>query len=95
MIEHPFLRRQRLKNPNKITMKTILPGKLTYIGIGISLAGMIGRRFGIVLPEDEINGVATFLAANWDVFAELGGLLTAAYGRFRATAFPPKAEVVE
>ena len=40
-----LLNRQRLKNPNKITMKTILPGKLTYVGLAISLAGMVAGRF--------------------------------------------------
>jgi len=89
-----ILNRQRQKNPNKITMKTILPGKLTYVGLAISLAGMVAGRFGIVLPKDEINGIVTLIAANWDAVAQLGGLLTAAYGRYRATNHPPKPEIV-
>ena len=89
-----ILNRQRQRNPNKLTMKTILPGKLTYVGLAISLAGMLGRRFGITLPTEEINGITTFLAANWDSFAQLGGLITAAYGRYRANNHPPKPEIV-
>ena len=91
-----ILNRQRQRNPNKITMKQILPGKLTYVGLAISLAGMLGRRFGFVIPESEINGIVTYAAANWDTIAELGGLLTAAYGRLRANwQVAPKAEVVK
>jgi len=90
-----LLNRQRIKNPNKITMKPILNGKLTYIGLAISAAGFFGRRFGLVLPEAEINSIATFVAANWDTFAELGGLLTAAYGKWRKRNDAPKAEVVK
>lgn len=88
------LNRQRLKNPNKIKMKQILPGKLTYIGLVISLAGMLGRRFGLVLPEAEINGIVSLVAANWDTIAELGGLITAAYGKWRASKRPPIPEIV-
>jgi hypothetical protein len=88
------MNRQRQRNPKKITMKTILPGKLTYVGLVISLAGMIAGRFGITLPKDEINGIVTLVAANWDVIAQAGGLLTAAYGRYRATNHPPKPQIV-
>ena len=90
-----LLNRQRLKNPHKLTMKTILPGKLTYVGLAISLAGMVAGRFGITLPQDEINGIVSLVAANWDLVAQVGGLITAAYGRYRTTNHPPKAEVVE
>lgn len=91
-----LLNRQRLKNPNKIHMKTILPGKLTYIGLAVSLAGMLGSRFGFVIPEKEINGIVSFVAANWDIVAQFGGLLTAAYGRLRVNwQTAPRAEVVE
>ena len=89
-----ILTRQRQRSPNKLTMKTILPGKLTYVGLAISLAGMIAGKFGIVLPKDEIHGITTFVAANWDSFAQLGGLITAAYGRYRANNHPPKPEIV-
>jgi hypothetical protein len=89
-----LMNRQRQRNPKKITMKTILPGKLTYVGLVISLAGMIAGRFGITLPKDEINGIVTLVAANWDVIAQAGGLLTAAYGRYRATNHPPKPQIV-
>lgn len=89
-----MMRRQAERNPHKLTMKTILPGKLTYVGLAISLAGMIAGRFGITLPQDEINGIVSLVAANWDLIAQVGGLITAAYGRYRATNHPPKPEIV-
>jgi len=89
-----ILNRQRERNPNKISMKTILPGKLTYVGLAISLVGMIAGRFGITLPQDEINGIVSLVAANWDLVAQVGGLITAAYGRYRATNHPPKPEII-
>lgn len=96
MILDRMMRRQAKRNPHKLTMKTILPGKLTYIGLAVSLAGLIGSRFGLVIPENEINGIVSFVAANWDIFAQLGGLLTAAYGRLRVNwQTAPKPEIVK
>jgi hypothetical protein len=91
-----ILTHQRQRNPNKITMKQILPGKLTYISIAVSAIGFLGQRFGLVLPQDEIKGIATLLMANWDAIAQVGGLVGAAYGKLRANwRVAPKAEVVE
>lgn len=90
-----LMNRQRQRNQNKITMKTILPGKLTYISLAVSALGFLGNRFGFVLPQDEINGIATWVMANWDGLAQVGGLITAAYGRLRINwTKAPKPEIV-
>jgi len=90
-----ILNKQRIKNPNKITMKQIIPGKLTYISLAISALGFLGNRFGIVLPQEEINGIATWIMANWDGLAQVGGLIGGFYGKLRANwRVAPKPEIV-
>lgn len=66
-----------------MTSPQTLQGKLTYIGIVISVAGALGRLFGLHLPTEEVQGMLSWIAANWDALAEFGGLATAAYGRLR------------
>jgi hypothetical protein len=89
------MERQRKRNPHKIIMKEILPGKLTYISLIVSLLGFLGNRFGFVLPQDEINGLATLIMANWDVIAQIGGLIGAFYGKLRANwRVAPKPEII-
>lgn len=58
-----------------------LDGRRTYIGLVISTAGLIGSRFQVDVPTDEVNGALDLLSANWDVFAQFIGLLVAAWGR--------------
>lgn len=62
-----------------------LQGKLTYIGLILSGIGMICKPFGIDLPDDEAKDFIRLLSSNWESFAEMAGLLVAAYGRFRAS----------
>lgn len=63
-----------------------LDGKRTYLGLILTTAGMLGKRFGWVLPVEEANGILDLIAANWDVIAEIAGLAFAAYGRFMTSA---------
>ena len=60
-----------------------LEGKLTFIGLALSLAGMIGKHYGLNLPTDEVKDFLTWLAASWDDIAQGAGILIAAWGRLR------------
>lgn len=62
-----------------------LDGKRTYIGLIISTAGLIGSRFHVEVPTDEVNGALDLLSQNWDIFAQFFGLLVAAWGRMKAS----------
>lgn len=62
-----------------------LDGKRTFIGLAISALGLLGSRFQVDVPTDEVNGVLDVISANWDVFAQLAGLVVAAYGRVKVS----------
>ena len=62
-----------------------LDGKRTYIGLLISTVGLIGSRFHVDVPTDEMNGVVEIVATQWDVFAQLAGLIVAGWGQFKAS----------
>ena len=60
-----------------------LQGRLTFLGILISLFGFIAGKVGWVFPQSEADTIAGWIAANWDSLAEFIGMLTAFYGRLR------------
>lgn len=62
-----------------------LEGKRTFIGLAISAAGLLGSRFHVDVPTEEVNGVLDVVAMNWDVFAQITGLVVAAWGRIKAS----------
>lgn len=69
--------------PIPTSKKHVLEGKLTYIGLGLTAAGAIGKMFGFDLPTEEVRGFFDWLLANWDSLANGLGILMAAYGRLR------------
>lgn len=62
-----------------------LDGKRTFIGLAISAAGLLGSRFQVDVPTEEVNGIVDAVSANWDLFAQLAGLVVAAWGRVKAS----------
>jgi hypothetical protein len=60
-----------------------LQGHLTALSLLISAIGTIASAFGLHLPASEINGLLTWLAANWDSITQGAGLILAAYGQLR------------
>lgn len=63
--------------------KQWLQGKMTFIGIALNFAGVLGQMFGIDLPADEARSVLDWLLASWDSLAIGAGLIIALYGRSR------------
>jgi hypothetical protein len=59
-------------------------GYLTYSGLILSLIGFVSAKLGLHLSSDQVNGVITWAAANWDQIAGIAGLIVAACGRYRA-----------
>ncbi len=66
-----------------ITPPQFAQGKLTFIGLILAVLGMAAGKFGWTFPKEEADGIATWLAANWDTLSEGAGLLTTFYGRLR------------
>jgi hypothetical protein len=62
-----------------------LDGKRTYIGLVISTAGLIGSRFRVDVPAEEINGILDLVNVHWDILAQFAGLVVAAWGRMKAS----------
>jgi len=63
--------------------KVWLQGKMTYLGLVLVAVGAVGKLFGYDLPTTEAQGILDWSLAHWDDVAQLVGLLTSAYGRFR------------
>ncbi len=64
---------------------SILDGKRTYIGLFLTALGLIGSRFHVDVPTEEINGLLDLVSANWDLLAQIAGLLVAMWGRIKAS----------
>lgn len=63
--------------------KQVLQGWLTRISTVLLLIGSVSKSFGWELPTAEIDGIFTWLLANWDSIAQVVGLVGAAYGSIR------------
>lgn len=75
--------KQRLTLPGDAPDQQVLQGKLTYLGLIVTISGFLGNLFGAKFPKEEVDGILTWVGANWDSLAQFGGLVTAAWGRFR------------
>lgn len=58
-------------------------GYLTHAALVVSLLGLLCARLGLHASPEQITGVITWLAANWDVLVSAGGIVVAMYGRLR------------
>lgn len=74
--------------------KQVLQGKLTAIGAAITGVSGLASAFGIKLPAQEINGIFTWLLANWDSIGVVVGLGVAAFGQIRQLWRKPPAVVI-
>ena len=63
--------------------RQLFQGKLTFLGIAISMMGALGSFFGVSLPVQEVRDIADWFQAHWDTLTQLAGLVMAAYGRLR------------
>lgn len=63
--------------------KQFLQGKMTFIGLLLTLAGTLGKLFGWEVPAAEVNGFLAWLLASWDSLTQGIGLIIAFYGRLR------------
>lgn len=62
----------------------ILQGKMTKLGLIITVIGMIAGVVGVEVPTDEAKDLAHLASDNWElVIAPAIGLLVAAYGKIR------------
>ncbi len=71
-----------------------LEGKRTFIGLGLTVAGMLGSRYNLKLPVAEVNNFLDLLAANWDGVAQVAGAAIAAYGALRKAMRERKTKAV-
>ena len=62
-----------------------LDGKRTFIGLALTALGTIANMFQVDVPTEEINGALDIVSLHWDVFAQLIGLVVAAWGRVKAS----------
>lgn len=46
---------------------------LTHVGLVLGLAGLLSTRLGLHLSDADVNGLITWIAANWDVLTGLAG----------------------
>lgn len=63
--------------------RDFLQGRLTFIGIVISMLGFLAQRMGWTFPQEEAGHIGDWIAGNWDSLAEFAGMVIAFYGRLR------------
>ena len=83
LIERIKAARQAASELTPLGERQFLQGKLTFLGIAISVVGALSNFFGVPLPVQEIKDIADWFRTHWDTLAELAGLVVAAYGRLR------------
>lgn len=62
-----------------------LDGKRTFIGLAITLIGLICSAFKVDAPTEELNGIVDLISVHWEIFAQFAGLIVAAWGRVKAS----------
>lgn len=94
--ESPFLKSDpEIRAAEKVLEKPHwLVGKRTYIGLALTVIGMIGHRYNLKLPVEEVNGFLDTLLANWDAIAEVVGAAIALYGNFKKAVSHKKTKAV-
>jgi len=63
--------------------RQVMQGWMTRISTILAVVGTLGKAFGWNLPTEEINGILTWLLANWDSLMQVTGLVGAVYGQLR------------